>query len=387
MTFEYHDQYGHTLTADHGLDDDNNPMAVLWSRGKYGARVPVRIPAGRVEEVVTGIRDAARQATGDTEMAASLRRHGFGDDEITDIMQRPIARTLTLNEHDRAWHAIEHAAGQDDADPGTVLAAVLRALRINAPSVEDEQAASPRRRDATCQATGQPTAEAVERCGTCRGSGLIADDPHDATAEITQCQHCHGTGHDTDHPNDCPGCAPTTADEGHRPPCVDGNHCGEAAHCPPPSAAYTRLQAAATKTNREMAAATLRAYKRVYQLASTAAGPIDPIEILDALKDPEPDPARLLAALTDTTPPTAAGAAPTNPDTETEAHPPRVTWHVEGYDADEWNPCTGYHRNREDALQGLKNLQHRYPGMPTRVVRETTTWTVEDTPRAAGAES
>lgn len=111
--------------------------------------------------------------------------------------------------------------------------------------------------------------------------------------------------------------AQPAADEGHRPPCVDGDHCGEAAHCPPAvSASYARLQAAATKTNREMAAATLRAYKRIHQLASTATGPIDPSEILDALKDPEPDPARLLAALNDGTP--AAGlAAPTNHNTET----------------------------------------------------------------------
>lgn len=71
---------------------------------------------------------------------------------------------------------------------------------------------------------------------------------------------------------------------------------------PAVSTSYARLQAVATKTNREMAAATLRAYKRIHQLASTATGPIDPSEILDALKDPEPDPARL--------------AAPTNPDTE-----------------------------------------------------------------------
>jgi hypothetical protein len=55
-------------------------------------------------------------------------------------------RTLTPLEHDRAWHAIEHATGQDAADPGTVLNAVLHALRINTPTVEDEQAASPRHR-------------------------------------------------------------------------------------------------------------------------------------------------------------------------------------------------------------------------------------------------
>lgn len=54
-------------------------------------------------------------------------------------------RRLTPAEHDRAWHAIE---GADDTDPGTILAAVLHALRINAPSIEDEQAASLRRRGA-----------------------------------------------------------------------------------------------------------------------------------------------------------------------------------------------------------------------------------------------
>jgi len=55
-------------------------------------------------------------------------------------------RVLTPNEHDRAWHAIEGAAGDPGADPGTVLNAVLRALRIDAPTAEDEQAASPRRK-------------------------------------------------------------------------------------------------------------------------------------------------------------------------------------------------------------------------------------------------
>lgn len=55
-------------------------------------------------------------------------------------------RTLTPQEHDRAWHAIEGGIGEDGADPGTVLAAVLHALNIAPPTVWDEQAASPRRR-------------------------------------------------------------------------------------------------------------------------------------------------------------------------------------------------------------------------------------------------
>lgn len=62
MTFQYRDAYGRVLTADHDLDDNDNPMAVLWSRGEYGVSVPVRIPADRVEEVIAGIRDAARTA-------------------------------------------------------------------------------------------------------------------------------------------------------------------------------------------------------------------------------------------------------------------------------------------------------------------------------------
>ncbi|MFE7111106.1 hypothetical protein ACFU98_43690 [Streptomyces sp. NPDC057575] len=46
----------------------------------------------------------------------------------------PARHVLTESEHDRAWHAIEGSAGEEDADPGTVLAAVLRALRIKAPA-------------------------------------------------------------------------------------------------------------------------------------------------------------------------------------------------------------------------------------------------------------
>lgn len=56
----------------------------------------------------------------------------------------PARRVLTPGEHDRAWHAIEGAAGEPGADPGTILNAVLWALRIDEPTAEDEQAASPR---------------------------------------------------------------------------------------------------------------------------------------------------------------------------------------------------------------------------------------------------
>jgi hypothetical protein len=41
------------------------------------------------------------------------------------------ARTLTASEYNTAWHAIEGAAGEEGADPGTVLHAVLDRLGIN----------------------------------------------------------------------------------------------------------------------------------------------------------------------------------------------------------------------------------------------------------------
>lgn len=46
----------------------------------------------------------------------------------------PIRRQLTELEHHAAWHAIEGAAGEDGADPDTVLNAVLAALDIDAPA-------------------------------------------------------------------------------------------------------------------------------------------------------------------------------------------------------------------------------------------------------------
>ncbi|WP_413102254.1 hypothetical protein [Streptomyces sp. Inha503] len=42
-------------------------------------------------------------------------------------------RVLTPDEYSAAWHAVEGAAGEPGADPGTVLHAVLDALSIQPP--------------------------------------------------------------------------------------------------------------------------------------------------------------------------------------------------------------------------------------------------------------
>ncbi|WP_329376120.1 hypothetical protein [Streptomyces sp. NBC_01483] len=128
------------MAAVHGLCDEQDQVARMLEFA-----TPPWI--GAVRAVV--------QSADVNEMAASLRRDGFGPDQIATMLrsaadeaQQPeTARwVLTPNEHDRAWHAIEGAAGDPGADPGTVLNAVLRALRIDAPTAEDEQAASPRRK-------------------------------------------------------------------------------------------------------------------------------------------------------------------------------------------------------------------------------------------------
>ncbi|WP_393075156.1 hypothetical protein [Streptomyces sp. LN704] len=49
-------------------------------------------------------------------------------------VRRLRARSLTENEYSAAWHAVEGAAGEEGADPGTVLHAVLDRLGITVPA-------------------------------------------------------------------------------------------------------------------------------------------------------------------------------------------------------------------------------------------------------------
>lgn len=52
-------------------------------------------------------------------------------------------RTLTESEYNRAWHAVEGAAGEEGADPATVLHAVLDRLSINLPPAPPVHACPP----------------------------------------------------------------------------------------------------------------------------------------------------------------------------------------------------------------------------------------------------
>ncbi|MET9776093.1 hypothetical protein ABZ023_17865 [Streptomyces sp. NPDC006367] len=126
----------HSGSPFHVADHTGDTLAVLpggtWTTfevtrqpvdDEEGAAVRVVVLTGRLPELRDALATAARYA--------QIRATG---DE-----QKP--RVLTPAEHDRAWHAIEGAAGEPGADPGTILNAVLAALGIQPPSAEDWQAA------------------------------------------------------------------------------------------------------------------------------------------------------------------------------------------------------------------------------------------------------
>lgn len=61
MTFHYTDPDGHRLELEPDTDLNGQPVVTVQARGPY-ASVPVHIPLDRIEEVVAGLRDTARQA-------------------------------------------------------------------------------------------------------------------------------------------------------------------------------------------------------------------------------------------------------------------------------------------------------------------------------------
>ncbi|MFD8577188.1 hypothetical protein ACFV1H_17885 [Streptomyces virginiae] len=92
------------------------------------------IPLDRIEEVIAGLRDMARQAGGQPAARCENANCAGSCPGCYVEPARTARRRLNELEHDRAWHAIE-GLDWETADPDTVLNAVLRALRIDPPVV------------------------------------------------------------------------------------------------------------------------------------------------------------------------------------------------------------------------------------------------------------
>jgi hypothetical protein len=104
--------------------------------------------------------------------------------DITDEVRRLRARRLTESEYNAAWHAVEGAAGEEGADPGTVLHAVLDRLGITVPG-----------------AVEQPAVAASEACGKCKQPFNQADTRFDGQARhylTPYCRRCVDRCHDTE---------------------------------------------------------------------------------------------------------------------------------------------------------------------------------------------
>ncbi|RSS32278.1 hypothetical protein [Streptomyces sp. WAC08241] len=75
---------------------------------------------------------------------------------------------------------------------------------------------------------------------------------------------------------------------------------------------------------------------------------------------------------------TAPAAGPDDTQTGTEARPAETRWHVARKDGNNWIGWGFTHSNHHDALQTLAQRRERHPDTEFRLVRETTTWTVEE---------
>ncbi|MEV4440438.1 hypothetical protein AB0K09_15720 [Streptomyces sp. NPDC049577] len=128
---------GHTW----GPGQSSLPSSVIERYHRLADAVLALLPAS--DQRAGALREAAdvaaqwpsdcQSCATELEVARELRRAAGRGAAGPDTRLR--TRTLTESEHSRAWHAIEGAAGEEGADPGTVLNAVLRALGINPPAV------------------------------------------------------------------------------------------------------------------------------------------------------------------------------------------------------------------------------------------------------------
>lgn len=90
MTFHFTDPDGRRLELEPDTTPDGDPAITVWARGTF-ALVPVRVPLDRVEELIAGLRDTARQAAGGAEP------------------QQPTPAALTAAERTMLTYALEQA--------------------------------------------------------------------------------------------------------------------------------------------------------------------------------------------------------------------------------------------------------------------------------------
>jgi len=106
-------------------------------------------------------------------------------DVLVAEVRRLRARRLTEGEYSAAWHAVEGAAGEEGADPGTILHAVLNRLGITVPSADEAK-------------TEEQPAEACAKCKTPFDPADTRFDGHAQYRETPYCRRCIDLCHDNE---------------------------------------------------------------------------------------------------------------------------------------------------------------------------------------------
>lgn len=181
--YSYTDGQNHLLGLRTAVDSNSQPyvwmqaenlapggnVVSVWLSLEQAACLSDALDKGQVHHVTDHTGDRLEVVPGSPWTTFEVTKHENGDEEPAAVrvvvlsarvpeLRKALAATaqfamqriaagprkpvvLTPDEHDRAWHAIEGAAGEPGADPGTILRAVLGALQILPPSAEDWQAA------------------------------------------------------------------------------------------------------------------------------------------------------------------------------------------------------------------------------------------------------
>jgi hypothetical protein len=90
------------------------------------------------EALIAEAREWVRAAVASGLLPAPSSDPGWKADARRAAEANPTVRTLTANEYSAAWHAIEGTAGEEGADPATVLHAVLDRLGIAYPGAAQQ---------------------------------------------------------------------------------------------------------------------------------------------------------------------------------------------------------------------------------------------------------
>jgi hypothetical protein len=123
--------FARALHALNEIAPDRAQEITTWFQGPFEEGPDPEEHTDWLEQNVAGSPEVLQQWVDDgRQMAVEAKENTQAWEQRNPTQVR---RVLTLGEYDAAWHAVEGSAGEEGADPGTVLHAVLDRLGIDVP--------------------------------------------------------------------------------------------------------------------------------------------------------------------------------------------------------------------------------------------------------------